>query len=127
MDKYVEMKDTKRGNVNNSKPVYRNMGFPGGTNGKEPVCQCSRHKRHKFDPWVKKIHWRGPWKSTPVFLPEESHGQRNLSSYGPHHCKQSYVTEATLHAQQAEIHGISLAIYEVSNLEQSLSFSPFGS
>ena len=31
------------------------MGFPGGTSGKEPTCQCRRLKRHGFDPWVGKI------------------------------------------------------------------------
>ena len=30
-------------------------GFPGGTSGKEPACQSSRCKRHRFDPWVGKI------------------------------------------------------------------------
>ena len=30
------------------------MGFPGGTSGKEPACQCRRHKRRGFDPWVRK-------------------------------------------------------------------------
>ena len=29
--------------------------FPGGTSGKEPACQCRRHKRCRFDPWVRKI------------------------------------------------------------------------
>ena len=27
-------------------------GFPGGTCGKEPGCQCRRHKRCQFDPCV---------------------------------------------------------------------------
>ena len=27
-------------------------GFPGGTSGKEPSCQCRSHRRHGFDPWV---------------------------------------------------------------------------
>ena len=27
----------------------------GGASGKEPACQCRRHKRHRFDPWVRKI------------------------------------------------------------------------
>ena len=26
--------------------------------GKESSCQCSRRKRHRFDPWVRKIPWR---------------------------------------------------------------------
>ena len=30
----------------------------GGVSGKEPACQCRRHKRHRFDPWVWKISWR---------------------------------------------------------------------
>ena len=25
--------------------------FPGGASGKEPACQCRRHKRHGFDHW----------------------------------------------------------------------------
>ena len=29
--------------------------FPGGTTGKEPACQCRKHKRHKFDPWLGKV------------------------------------------------------------------------
>ena len=37
----------------------------------------------KFDPWVGKIPWRRVWQPTPVFLPEESHGQRSLASYSP--------------------------------------------
>ena len=28
------------------------LGFLGGTSGKEPTCQCERHKRHRFNPWV---------------------------------------------------------------------------
>ena len=28
-----------------------------------------------FDPWVGKIPWRREWLPTPVFLPEEFHGQ----------------------------------------------------
>ena len=34
-----------------------------------------------FDPWVGKIPWRRDWQPTPVFLPEESHGQRSLVGY----------------------------------------------
>ena len=48
------------------------IGFAGGTSGKEPSCQCRRHKRCKFDPWVGKILWRMAWQPTLVFLPEES-------------------------------------------------------
>ena len=50
------------------------MGFPGGTSGKELTCQCKKHKRRGFDPWVGKIPlekgmatyssilaWKIPW------------------------------------------------------------------
>ena len=40
--------------------------------GKESACQCRRHKRHGFDPWVGKIPWRRGWQPTPFFLPGES-------------------------------------------------------
>ena len=39
--------------------------------------------RPGFDPWVGKMPWRRKWQPTPVFLPEESHGQRNLVGYHP--------------------------------------------
>ena len=39
---------------------------------KEPACQCRRHKRCGFDPWVGKILWRRAWSSTPGSLPGES-------------------------------------------------------
>ena len=63
--------------------VAHSLGSPGGTSGKEPACQCRRHKRCGFDPWVGKIPWRRTWQPTPVFLPGESHGQRSLVGYGP--------------------------------------------
>ena len=52
-------------------------GFPGGTSGKVPTCQCRRCKRCRFDPWVRKILWRKKWQPTPVFLCGKSHGQRS--------------------------------------------------
>ena len=44
------------------------LGFLGGVIGKEPICQCWRHKRLGFDPWIGKIPWRRAWQPTPVFL-----------------------------------------------------------
>ena len=32
--------------------LIRLLGFPGGASGKESTCQCMRHKRCRFDPWV---------------------------------------------------------------------------
>ena len=71
--------------------------FPGGTSGKEPICQCRRHKRHRFNPQVRKIPWRRAWQPTPIFLPGESYGQRNLVGYSLQDCKASDTTEATQH------------------------------
>jgi len=53
-------------------------GFPVGASGKQPSCQCMRLKRHRFDPWIRKIPWRRAGQPTPVFLPGESHGQETL-------------------------------------------------
>ena len=53
-----------------------NLGFPGGTSGKESTCQCRRQKRCRFDPWVRWIPWRRAWQTTPVFSPIKSHEQR---------------------------------------------------
>ena len=53
---------------------FPGKGLPGYSSGKEPACQCRRHKRHGFDPWVRKILRRRSWQPTPIFLPGESHG-----------------------------------------------------
>ena len=54
-------------------------------------------KRCGLDPWVGKIPWRWAWQPTPVFLPEESHGQKSLAGYIPWGHKESDTTEATQH------------------------------
>ena len=59
-------------------------GFPGGASGEESTCQC---RRCRFDRWVRKLPWRREWEPTPVFLPGEFHGQRNLTGYSPQGCK----------------------------------------
>ena len=69
---------------------WKKSSFPGGTSGKEPTCQC---RRPVFDLWVGKIPWRSKGQPTPVFLPGESHGQRNLVGYSPWGCKESDMTD----------------------------------
>ena len=54
---------------------------------------CLWCKRHRFDPWVRKIPWRKKWQPTPVLLPGESHGQRSLAVYRPWNHKESDTTE----------------------------------
>ena len=70
------------------------QGFLGATRGKEPACQCRRHKRPGFSPWVRKIPWRRAWQPTPVFLPGKFHGQRSLEGYSLLGHKESGMTEA---------------------------------
>ena len=69
------------------------MGFPDGASGKEPVCQCRRHKRCRLNPWVRKVPWRRAWQPTPVLLSGESHGQRSLAGYSPWGHRESDMTE----------------------------------
>ena len=54
-----------------------------GASGKEFPCQCWRHKRCRFHPWVGKIPWWRKWQPIPIFQPGKSHGQRNLEGYSP--------------------------------------------
>ena len=91
-------------------------GFQGGARGKEPSCQCRRHKRYVFDPCVRKIPveegmatdssilggghgnplqytWRRAWQPTPVYLPGESNGQRSLGGYSPWVHKELNITK----------------------------------
>ena len=90
--------------VNDDLPwIYKPIGtiqrdFPGGITDKESVCQCKRHKRCEFDPWVEKIPWRKKWEPSPLLLPGESDGQRSLADYSPQGHKESDMTEVTKHA-----------------------------
>jgi len=63
--------------------TWKDLGFPRWPSGEEPTCQCRRHKRRRFDPWVRKSPWRRAWQPTPVFFPRESHGQRSPVGSSP--------------------------------------------
>ena len=65
----------------NKSYLKEGKGLPGWHSGKESICQCKRHRRHRFNPCVKKFLWRRKWQSSPVFLPGKFHGQRNLAGY----------------------------------------------
>ena len=65
------------------------------SSGKEPACQCRRHKRCGSDYRVGKIPWRRSRKPTPVFLPGESHGHRRLVGYNIRGHRKSDMTEMT--------------------------------
>ena len=55
------------------------MGFPDGSEIKNPPAM--QEMQCEFKPWVRKMPWRRKWQSTPVFLPEKSHGQRSLAGH----------------------------------------------
>ena len=72
-----------------------NGGFPGGTSGKEPACQCRRHKEMQVQSLGREDPLKEGMAPTPVFLPGESHGQRSLGSYSPWGHKELDTAEAT--------------------------------
>ena len=85
------------------------LGFPSGASGTGPACQCRRHKRCRFNSWVRKIHWRRAWQLTPVFLIGKSLGQRSLVGYNPCGSKESDTTEVTQHTQLVEIRFVPMS------------------
>ena len=69
------------------------LGLPRWCSGKESTCQCRRHKRRRFSPWIRKIPSSRKWLPAPVFLPGTSHGQRSLVGYSPWGRKESDTTD----------------------------------
>ena len=68
------------------------LGFPGGTSGKELTSQCRRCKRRGLDPWVGKIPWRRaqpptssvlawrlPWAEEPGTLQSMDHKELDMT------------------------------------------------
>ena len=62
--------------------------------GKESTCNAGDTA---FDPWLRKMPWRRKQPPTPVCLPGESHGQRNLAGYSPRGHNDLDMTEVTYH------------------------------
>ena len=69
------------------------LGFPGGTSGKEPVCQYRRHETRVQSLGQEDHPLEEGLATTPAFLPGESHRQRNLTDYSPWGHKESDMTE----------------------------------
>ena len=61
------------------------------------VAQRLKRLPAMWETWVRflvrKIPWRRKWQTTPVFLPGESHGQRNPVGCSTRGCKESDTTE----------------------------------
>ena len=64
-------------------------GFPGGSDGKESANSAGDLGLI----WGGKILWRRAWQPTPLVLPGEPHGQRNLVGYSSWCLKESDTTE----------------------------------
>ena len=88
------------------------LGFLGSAVGRESACQCRRHKRCGFHPWVGKIPWRRKWQPTPVLLPGKSHGWRSLGSYS-HRVSKS---QTRLSSTQTHVPSIVLSALPVLSL-----------
>ena len=54
------------------------MALTSGSDGKESACKAGDLG---LIPGWGRFPWRREWQPTPVFLPGETHGQRNLVNY----------------------------------------------
>ena len=76
------------------------LRLPRWLRGKRIQPANAGDRRCRFSPWVRKI----PWKTIPVFLPGESHGQSNLVGYSSsQHCKESD-TDSVCVTEHTHIH-----------------------
>ena len=72
------------------------LGFLGDASGKEPSCQCRKHKRHRFDPWEDILEeeiathssilaWRIPWTEECGGLQSEGHKELDVILHAEYH------------------------------------------
>ena len=57
------------------------------------VYICRRHRRHGFDPWVRRIYYSRKCQLTPLVLTGKSHEQQRLVGYSPWGRKELNTTE----------------------------------
>ena len=85
---------------------------------------CQQCRRPRLDPCVSKIPWRREWLPTPVFLPGELHGQRNLEGYSPWGGKESaFFMVQLLHQYVTTGKAITLTIQTFVSKLRSLLFN----
>ena len=85
------------------------MGFPWWLSSKESACNAGAAGDAVSIPGSGRFLWRRAWQLTPVLLPGESSGQRCLVAIVHCGCKESDMTEATLHACRNIHHSFSAA------------------
>ena len=61
--------------------LCKRRGFPGESSGKEPTCQCRRHKRRGFGPWSGRSPGVGHGRPLQYsYQTEEPGGLRSIGS-----------------------------------------------
>ena len=83
--------------------ISTKYGPPRWHSGEESACHCRKHKRSRFDPWIRRIPWGRKWQRTPVFLPEKFHGQRSLAGYSSWGRKESDMMSDWSHTHKENI------------------------
>ena len=73
--------------------IIISITLPRRLSGNESACLCRRCRRHRFNPWVRKISWMRAQLPTPVFLPGEFYEQRSLAGCNPWAHKESDMSE----------------------------------
>ena len=73
---------------------------PGGTSGKEPICQCRRCKICGFKPGLRRSPGGGHGNAFQYSCLENPHGQRNLVGYSPWGSKELDMIEQLSTASQ---------------------------
>ena len=78
--KGVQYRGRRLRGANYMHKIYKKSGY---TEGLQVVLVVENQpaKRCRLDPWVGRIPCGREWQPTPVFLSEESHGQRSLAGY----------------------------------------------
>ena len=55
--------------------LNKRLSFPVEASDKECSCQCRRHKKCRFDPWVGRISWKREWLPLQYSCLENSMGR----------------------------------------------------
>ena len=94
--------------------ILPSTGLPRWFSSKQSACWW---RRHRFNPWIRKIPWRRKGQPTPVFLPGKSHGQRSLADYSPWGHKESDTTEQlSTHMLLTSCSRLKMAISSITHI-----------
>ena len=102
-------------------------GYPLQYSGLENSMHCIVHGVTKSLTWLNNFHfhfWSRKWQSTPVLLPEKSHGQRNSVGYSPWGRKEWDTTER-LHTFIALL-PVTIALYYLKVKVTQSFLRPYG-